>query len=167
MDDVCCSCGGCEEGRKIIGFDFDSQEGVIFSIFGDVVSGLYNSSPAGAKILTGDKDHNPPSDIHSSIARKEGIPRNIAKGLFYQAEFGGSRKGCTNTVMSADRSKSKEEASEIAGKFLSALKGTMVEHKDRDKESHMYQGGEASKCFNVLMERGDAYIQKFPLTGHP
>ena len=138
------------------------QEAVIFSIFGDSVSGLYNSSPAAAKILTGDKDHDPPSDIHSSIARNSGIPRGIAKNLFYGIEFGSGLKTCSNTIRSGDRSIPIDKADELGRKALSVLKGDMVTH---DGKNYMYVGGEASKCFNVLMSRGDEQIQTFPVTG--
>lgn len=149
-------------GNKLLGFDFSSQEAAIFSILGSSYTGLENSNAYAHMTLTGSKDVDPPTDIHSTIARLKGTPRNIAKNLVYAVQFGGGVKRCTNVILSGDPSKPLAQAEEEATDLLTTFKGQKVNHSP---DHQMFLNGFASDCFNVLMERGSAFTPKFPLTG--
>ena len=110
------------EGYKFVGADVDSEELWIASLFGDAIQGLgHGSTVLGKMILTGNKDEG--TDLHTMVAKKAGIGRNVAKAMNYARMYGGGENLAKNTLLQYNKSISGPDASKIIKDMYGSTKG--------------------------------------------
>lgn len=110
------------EGYKFVGADVDSEELWIASLFGDAIQGLgHGSTVLGKMILTGNKDEG--TDLHTMVAKKAGIGRNVAKAMNYARMYGGGENLAKNTLLQYNKTISGPDASKIIKDMYGSTKG--------------------------------------------
>lgn len=138
--------------------DYDSQEAVIASIYGDTVYKIAGSTQFGHAVLAGSKSDG--TDMHSVTARKIGISRSVAKNAGYGMLFGAGKNTLASTIRKGNKSMSVKEAQDLAKKLIEAKKG-----KRLNPNSPNLSGGSDSFVYNFMYKVANALSPKNPLSG--
>lgn len=138
--------------------DYDSQEAVIGSIYGDTVYKIAGSTQFGHAVLAGSKADG--TDMHSVTARKIGISRSVAKNAGYGMLFGAGKNTLASTIRKGNKSLSVKEAQDLAKKLIEAKKG-----KRLNPNSPNLSGGSDSFVYNFMYKVANAPSPKNPLSG--
>jgi DNA polymerase gamma 1 len=142
------------KGQKLVYFDFDSEEYVVFAMYGDANTqgGKMRcscSSPTGFIAFGGSKENQ--SDPHWTLAKVASISRQIAKNVNYAVIYGGGMTTVTNTVHTGDRLMTRDAAAKVAISILEAKKGKkIVDPKNPDCLVTKFSGGCDSAAFNFM-----------------
>lgn len=142
------------EGYMLVGADIDSEEAWLAGILGDSYYGFNGSTPLGFINVAGDKDKG--TDLHTLMAVKANLTRDVAKTINYGMLYGQGVKGATNTLQQANPSNT--DAGAQAKVFVDGFKG-------RRTASNQYVDGLASEAFNKMSALTSIRQPKTPLLG--
>lgn len=145
------------EGYVFIGADVDSEEAWLAGLHGDQHLGFNASTPLGAMNAMGNSKDG--TDIHSVVAKRAKVPRDIAKNRVYGGLYGQGVKGDSDILLRADPTLSEADAKVASIGFMAFFKGT------KNYESHSYSGGLASHSFTQMEKLAEQWQPKTPLTG--
>jgi len=138
--------------------DYDSQEAVIASCYGDNVHKIAGSTQFGHAVLAGTKEDG--SDLHSVTAKKIGISRGVAKAAGYGMLFGAGKNTLASTIRRGNKSLSVKEAQELAKKLIEAKKGKRINYNS----PNLY-GGSDSSVYNFMYKVANTPVPLNPLSG--
>ncbi len=131
-------------GYSLVGFDFSSQELVLFALLGDMAQGCAGSTPLSYSVLAGSKDTG--TDYHSVVAKQSAIDRGDAKTAVYASVYGCSARKLAQGFWTSNKLRSIADCKKDADRFLLAMKGKRV------KGTKMWTGGSASASFNRITQ---------------
>lgn len=119
-----------QDGYRLVGADFSSQEMRIFALLGDASAGHFGASDLSRLVYSG--------DVHTALSEESGAPREVCKNINYGAVYGlglqTAEVYCRLAGMTDPRA--------MAPKILDRLKG-------RKANGH-YVGGLGSLSFNAV-----------------
>jgi DNA polymerase gamma 1 len=137
--------------------DYDGQEAVISSIFGDSHYKIAGSTQYGHSVLAGSKEDK--TDMHSVTAQRIGISRTIAKNCNYGMLYGSGVKTLANTIRKGNKSISVKEAEEMGRALIEFKKGR------KSRTSGDYLGGSDSYAYNEMARVANENVPCNPLSG--
>lgn len=141
-----------------VGSDYDAQESVIGSIYGDTVHKIAGSTQFGHAVLAGTKEDG--SDMHSVTAKTIGIPRSAAKGANYALLFGSGKNTLASTIRRGNKSIPQKDALALAKKLIEFKKGKKISHN-----SPNLVGGSDSFIYNYMAKVANSPVPVNPLSG--
>lgn len=120
-----------------------SVEAVLFGLLGDVhAGGEAGCTPISYITMTSDKDKG--TDVHSLLAKAQGITRDNAKTANYAITYGCGIKKLAMTLHAADPSKPKSHWLKIAKSIISFKKGW------QNRETNRFSNGIESPNYNAI-----------------
>jgi DNA polymerase gamma 1 len=144
------------EGYKIVGADFDSEESWLASLLGDREVGALGGCELSQSILVGSKERG--TDPHTLSAKRDNIPRNIAKNMNFAAQYLCGAPKLADMLRVKIPSLSAQETKEKADKYLRNLKGELT-------RSGVYKGGVGSPIFTAMAELANTPNARSPILG--
>lgn len=141
-----------------VGSDYDAQESVIGSCYGDTVYKIAGSTQFGHAVLAGSKSDG--TDMHSVTARTIGIPRSAAKGANYALLFGSGKNTLASTIRKGNKSITQKDALALAKKLIEFKKGRKLSHN-----SPNLVGGSDSFIYNYMAKVANSPVPVNPLSG--
>lgn len=147
------------KGYKLVHFDVDSEEAVVFGLLGDMVEGVVGSTAVSVAVNVGQKAHK--TDIHSIQAEATGLSRDLAKNLVYASFYGQGLKSGTGYILKGVPGMPEAEALKLAKKFQTNLRGDKSGYGDSTK----LRGGMASDSYNVMADIASGENPRTPFLG--
>jgi DNA polymerase gamma 1 len=141
-----------------VGSDYDAQESVIGSIYGDTVYKIAGSTQFGHAVLAGSKYDG--TDMHSVTAKTIGIPRSASKAANYALLFGSGKNTLASTIRRGNKSITQKDALALAKKLIEFKKGKKLSHN-----SPNLVGGSDSFIYNYMAKVANSPVPANPLSG--
>lgn len=147
------------KGYKLVHFDVDSEEAVVFGLLGDMVEGVVGSTAVSVAVNVGQKALK--TDIHSIQAGATGLSRDLAKNLVYASFYGQGLKSGTGYILKGVPDMAEADALKLAKKFQTNLRGEKTGYGNNAK----LKGGMASDSYNVMADIASGENPRTPFLG--